>query len=159
MYGFLRSIAIAACVLCASSVYAQRVVPFDPPKPYVAKQAPTRQEIEHRQSLHLYVRGLVLEREDRFADALKAFEEAARLDPETPALVREQIRILILAERLSDAVAACKTVVRLDPGDFGVWYTQAKLQRTLADYPGAIAALERGVKADRLKDNPAAAQQ
>ena len=70
MHRFVRSIAVlavVACVVCAlPSLHAQSALPYDAPKKFVAKQPPTRQELEERDSLHLYVRGLLLEREERF---------------------------------------------------------------------------------------------
>src|SRR5437868_9669676 len=57
----------------------------DRPAPYVPVRPPARKEIERRDSLKEYVRGLLLERADQLLNALKAFEEAARLDPDAPA--------------------------------------------------------------------------
>ena len=69
------------------------------------------------------------ESEDRLDDALKAFEEAARLDPEAPAPLKAQVPILLAPDRMDDALAACKKVVALDPGDYATWYVQAKLHQ------------------------------
>lgn len=138
---------------------AQNIRFDDPPKLYVRKQPPTRQELNQRDSLHQYVDGLLFFHEERYADALKAFKEAARLDPDAPALYKAQIPILIGMDRFTDAIATAGKVVALDPGDYATWYVLAKLHRSSARYPEAIAALERGVKSAAIKDHPEAAQQ
>lgn len=131
----------------------------DPPKVYKPKQAPTQREIERRESLHLYAEGLVLFRKDKYHEALKAFDSAARLDPESPALYKAQLPILIALERFADALAASKKTVELDPGDYSTWYVQAKLHRALVRHAEAINSLERGLQSEALKAHPEAAQQ
>ncbi len=143
----------------AGPTLAQNLSVSEPPKLYKPKQPPTRREVELRDSLYRYVDGLAYMREEKFHDALHAFEEAARLDPDAPALVKAQLPILIAMDRFSDALKACKKVIELDPADYSTWYVQAKLNRTLVRYPDAIASLESGLKSAALKDHPEAAQQ
>jgi tetratricopeptide (TPR) repeat protein len=131
----------------------------DIPKPYVAKKPPTRQEIEQRQSLHKYVYGLLCEQQDRFADALQAFEEAERLDPEAPAVIKAQVPILIALDRIDDALKACRKVLRLDPGDYLAWYIESKIHKNQARYVEAIASLEKGLGCPALQEHPEASQQ
>jgi tetratricopeptide (TPR) repeat protein len=151
--GFL---AIVAFLALAGTSCAQVV--GDRPKIYVPKKPPTRREIDQRDSLHKYVEGLWLQRQERPGDALKAFEEAARLDPDAAAVVKAQVPILVAMNRVDDALAACKKTLALDPGDFKTWYAQAKLFRSTARYPEAIASLERGLKSAAIADHPEAAQ-
>src|SRR5688572_25653040 len=117
----------AALVLffLAGSSDAQNARPDEPLKVYVPKTPPTRQELDRRDSLYKYVEGVRLEREERFKDALKAYEEAARLDPDAVAVVQAQIPILLGMNRLTDAENACKKAVALDPGDFKTWFNLA----------------------------------
>ena len=143
----------------AGSAWGQNIRLEDPPKILEPKSPPTRQELERRDSLKKYAAGLQLEREDRFDEALKAFEEAARLDPDAPAVFKAQVPILIAMQRLTDALSACKKVVDLNPGDYSIWYVQAKVLKKFAKYPEAIAAMENALKSDLLKDHPEAAQQ
>ena len=143
----------------ADASFAQNLVLGDPPIPYKPKAPPSRRDMELRDSLHKYVHGLTCLREEKFHDALAAFEEAARLDPDAPELVKAQLPILIGLDRFTDALAACKKVVDLDPGDYSTWYVRAKLQRTHSRYPEAIDALEQGLKSAALKDRPEAGQQ
>jgi tetratricopeptide (TPR) repeat protein len=141
------------------SAGAQNIVLHDPPTLYVAKQPPTRRDIELRHSLYKYVDGLQLMHEEHYSDALRAFEEAARLDPDAPAIVKAQIPILVALDRYTDALAASKKVTDLDPDDFSTWFVQAKLQKAIIRYADAIASLERGVKSPQIKNHPEAAQQ
>jgi tetratricopeptide (TPR) repeat protein len=142
----------------AGSTCGQNISFDDPPRKLVPKQ-PTRQELERRESLHKYVFGLQCVKEDRFAEALKAFEEAARLDPDAPALFKAQVPILLGMDRYADALGACKKIVALDPEDYAIWYVQAKLHKTTGQYPEAIADLKNGLVSVDLNDHPEAAQQ
>ena len=67
--------------------------------------------------------------------------------------------LLIAMQRLTDALKMSKKVVALDPGDYAIWYVQAKLLKKFAKYPEAIAAMENALKSALLKDHPEAAQQ
>src|SRR5271163_3992049 len=78
----------------------------DAPKIYKVKTPPTRAELDRRESLRKYVDGLLFEREDNYQAALKAFEDAARLDPDEPAPVKAQVPILAAMLRVDDALAA-----------------------------------------------------
>lgn len=156
----VRSLLVVTVLVgVVGNVHGQIVSLDDPPRPYVPKKPATAQEIQQRESLKKYVFGLLCEREIRLDDALKAFEEAARLDPEAPAVIKAQVPILIATNRLEDALGACKKVVALDPADYASWYVQGKLLKTMVKYPEAIAALEQGLKSARIADHPEAAQQ
>jgi len=150
--------AVAVLILNAPS-FAQVVVPTDPPTILKSKEPRTRRDIDLRDSMHKYVHGLECMRDQKFHDALQAFEEAARLDPDSPAIIKAQLPILVGLDRLSDALAGCKKVVDLDPGDYSTWYVQAKLQRSMIRYADAITSLERGLKSSAIKERPEAAQQ
>jgi tetratricopeptide (TPR) repeat protein len=159
MLRFSRStLAVSAFLLSAGAAFGQNVNFDDPPKLFKPKTPPTRREIEKRDSLYKFVDGLLYEREDKYAEALKAFEEAARLDPDSAAIIKAQVPILLAMNRFDDALAGCKKVVALDPGDYGMWYVQAKIQKASVQYPEAIASLQSALKAERLKDHPEAAQ-
>ena len=160
MYQSVRSVLLTLVFLSLlDGASGQNIVLHDPPRRYVPEKPPTRQEMERVDALHQYVHGLVCETEDRLDDALKAFEESARLDSEAPAAFKAQVPILIAMDRLSDALKVSRQVVALDPGDYSSWYVTAKLHKTMVKYPEAIAALESGLKSDQLKKHPEAAQQ
>ncbi len=159
MLQYIRStLAVSAFLIVAGAALGQNVNFDDPPTLFKPKTPPTRREIDQRDSLHKFVDGLLYEHEEKFAEALKAFQEAARLDPESPALVKAQVPILLSLNRFDDALAGCKKVVTLDPGDFGMWYVQAKIQKASVQYAQAIVSLQNALKAETLKDHPEAAQ-
>jgi tetratricopeptide (TPR) repeat protein len=127
--------------------------------PYVPLRPPTRKEIERRDSLKQYAFGLLLERADQFLEALKAFEEAARLDPDAPAVFKVQVPILLTLGREKAALAAITKVLELDPGDRETWYLAARLHKSMGNYPEARRALERGLGTPDLQDHADVAQQ
>src|ERR1051325_4643624 len=129
----------------------------DPLKP-LPKRPLTRQELDRRASEPKCAEGLRRERAEQFTEALKAYQEAARLDPNSSAVIKVQIPILLGMERVSDAVDACKKVVALDPGDYKTWFLLGKLHKSSARYVDAIAALESASKSVALKKHPEAAQ-
>lgn len=149
---------VALFVTLPAANFGQDPVVQEPLK--VLKSKPlTQREKDQREAQLKYVHGLACLREDKFHDALEAFEESAKLDPDSPAAFKSKMPILIALDRFSEALKASSRVLDLDPEDFSTWYVQAKLQRTLVRYPDAIASLQRGLKAKGLKDHPEAAQQ
>ncbi len=128
------------------------------PKPYPAK-APMRKEVERRDSLHQYVLGLLLERADKIADALQAFEEAARLDPEQPAVFKAQVALLLALNREKDALAVVSKVLELDPSDHEMWFVAGRLNRAMGNDKDARTALKRGLEVPGIQDHPDMAQQ
>jgi tetratricopeptide (TPR) repeat protein len=151
-----------ACLLLlavAGASPGQNLQLHDRPRPYPAKAPPTRRELELRDSMSKYVDGLMYLHEDRFADALRCLEDAARLDPNAPAILKAQLPILIAFDRRGEALKTCQQVVALDPGDYNTWYVLAKLQKSMVRYADAIASLESGVKSAGLAEHPEAAQQ
>lgn len=155
----LRSIlSVGTFLIISGAALAQNVEFNDRPKLFKPKTPPTRREIEERDSLYKFVDGLLYEHEEKYTDALKAFQEAARLDPDAPEIIKAQLPILLAMNRFDDALAGCKKVVALDPGDYGMWYVLAKIEKASGQFPGAIASLESALKSARLKDHPEAAQ-
>ncbi|HZZ81995.1 MAG TPA: tetratricopeptide repeat protein [Gemmataceae bacterium] len=148
---------VGTILLIANLALGQDIRFDDPPK--VIKPAPpTRRELDRRESLYKYTQGVQLERAEKLDEALKAFEGAARLDPDAAAPVKAQVPILLTMSRLDDALAACKKVIALDPGDFGTLYVQAKIHKASLQYPQAITVLQSAIKTETLKDHPEASQ-
>lgn len=131
----------------------------DRPAPYVPLKPPTRQELDRRESLKQYVLGLLLERNDQLLTALKAFEEAARLDPDAPAVFKAQVAILLTVGREKDALVAVNKVLDADPSDHEVWFIAARLHKNLGNLADARKALKRGLEAPGIQDRPDVAQQ
>ena len=153
------TLSAAIALLVAGGLRAQHVGPFDPPKLYVPKKAPTQAEIDRREAMYRFVHGLVCQHEDRLLEALKAFEESAALDPQPAAVYRAQVPILIALERGPEAVAVCKKAIERDADDCETCAILARLHKALAQPAEARQALEKGLKSPRLEDRPELAQQ
>ena len=160
MHGCLSRLgALSLLVLAAPPLAAQLPRLEDPPKLYVPAQPPSAAERQRRESLKQYVLGLLCEREDRLLEALKAYEEAARLDPTAPAVFQAQIPLLVALDRGRDALAACKTSLKLDPDSHAAWHLASRLHKGLGQFAEAQQALERGLKTASIKEHPDLAQQ
>lgn len=145
-------------LLTASAARAQ--VSFDePPRPYKTPRPPARAEVERRDALYKYVDGLLYEREDRLLEALKAYEESARLDASAAAAYKAQVNILLALDRPEDALAACRKTLERAPGDHHIWYISARIYKALAKQTEAREALVKGLATESVKDHPEAAQQ
>src|SRR5215471_8578076 len=75
----------------------------DPPRLYQGP-APTQKDKDRRESLYRYTYGLLCEKEDRLLEALSAFEEAAKLDPEAAGVFKAQVPLLLMLDRPRDAL-------------------------------------------------------
>jgi tetratricopeptide (TPR) repeat protein len=153
-----RPLTIAILLGVGTPALGQNIVLDDPPK-LLATKKPSQKEMNQREAMYKYVYGLLCDQADRDDDALKAFVEAAKLDPDAPAIYKVQVPLLVALNRMDDAVAACKKVVELDPADYYSWYMLAKMHKSVAKYTDAIADLESGLKSADVKDHPEAAQQ
>ncbi len=92
-------------------------------------------------------------------EALKAYEEAARLDLEAAAVFKAQIPILLTLSRDKDAIKAIDRALELDPGDHETWFIAARLHKSLGHDKETRHALKRGLEAPGLLDRPDIAQQ
>jgi tetratricopeptide (TPR) repeat protein len=142
-----------------TELWGQAPFAEDRPTPYVPLQPPKRQEIDRRRSLKKYVLGLLLERDDQLLEALKAYEEAARLDPDAAAVFKAQVPLLLTLGREKDTLAVIGKVLDLDPSDHTIWFMAARLHKTMGNYAEARRALQRGLEAPGLQDHPDVAQQ
>jgi tetratricopeptide (TPR) repeat protein len=149
MPGWLAVIVLA---LGASPSFAQFAE--DRPQPYVPKRPPTQKEHDQRASLHQYVLGLLCQREDRLLEALKAFEAAARLDPQAPAVFKSQVPLLLALERGADAAAVCRRALTLDPEDYETWFLAGRIHKSLGQFAEAQQALQRGLATEAVKERP-----
>jgi tetratricopeptide (TPR) repeat protein len=125
----------------------------DRPKPVDPKPL-DKKESNRREALKLYGIGLECERENRLLEALKNFEEAAKLDPDAAPVQRSLIPLYLAVERPADALGACKKALELDPGDYETWYLRSRLSRSRADQKDTALSLEKALKCARLKDKP-----
>jgi tetratricopeptide (TPR) repeat protein len=131
----------------------------DRPTFFVPSEPPTRREVDQRKSLKLYALGVLCEREDRLVEAIRAFEEAARLDPESAAPQKALLSLYLGMDRTADALAATRRVLELDPGDYETWFIHARQLRGQGKLKESRAALARGLACASLVHRPDLAQQ
>jgi tetratricopeptide (TPR) repeat protein len=159
MLGCTRLLASACLVLVGTAVARGQLPSFDdPPRPYKGKPADAA-AMRRREALKRYADGLLCLREDRLLEALRAFEESARLDPSAPATYKAQVPLLLALDRGPAALAACRKVVELDPDDYEGWAILGRMHKARGHDKEARAALETGLKVGRLHDHPEMAQQ
>jgi tetratricopeptide (TPR) repeat protein len=120
----------------------------------------TAKERACRESLYQFAYGVLCSHEDRLLEALKAFEEATKLDPEAAGAYRAQAPILVMLDRPRDALTQLKRVLELDPHDHDTWFLAARLHKSLGEGNEYRTCLEKGLAVPGLvQDDPALAQQ
>jgi tetratricopeptide (TPR) repeat protein len=159
MHGCTPRFSVPLVVLAVSLPALAQVPSFDDPPKLLAPKPPTPKERDRRAALHQYVLGVLCEREQRLFEALKAYEAAARLDPEAPAVFKAQVPLLAALDRGADALEACNKALALDPEDYAAWHLASRLHKALGQFPESQKALQRGLATDSIKDHPEAAQQ
>ncbi len=160
MHGSARvHLALLALFLASQAVQGQDSMLGDRPRLFVPKQQPTQQEKDRRAALKKYAEGMLLEREDRLLEALKAYEESARLDPEAPAVYKTLVGLLLGLDRIPEAITACGKALALDPADPELWYISSRMQKAQGKFAEAQASLRNAIATDRVKDHPEQAQQ
>jgi len=130
-----------------------RQPPEDEPIVAPVKHA-TDKDRDHREGLNQYVLGLLCEREDRLVEALRAWENSAKLDADAPAVFRGLVALYVALERPSDAMTATETVLRLDPQDYRTWFFFARQLRVQEKLKDAAAALQSGLDCPAVKEHP-----
>jgi tetratricopeptide (TPR) repeat protein len=146
-------VVVALVVLVASfSTLAQETALKDRPAQYKPLRPDTKQELDHREALKLYALGVIHEHANRLVEAVQAFEQASKLDPESAEIHRALYPLYIALDRADDALAACKKAVELDPGDVETWYQYARHLRALERNKESISALERALACPEVKE-------
>jgi tetratricopeptide (TPR) repeat protein len=141
-------------VLLPAFAFGQQL---DDPPVVVEKKLLSREELQQhekdqllKQAKTLFGLGVLRERGDRILDALKLYEEASKLDPESVVIRRSLIPIYVVLGRDAEALEACKKVLDIDPDDFEVAFKYAGMLKFNQQRPEAIAALRLALKSKRL---------
>jgi tetratricopeptide (TPR) repeat protein len=154
----IRILALLSLLAVIAPAPAQNL-PVERPQLYKGPP-PTQKDKDRRESLYKYTYGLLCEKEDRLLEALAAFEEAAKLDPEAAGVFKAQVPLLLLLDRPRDALAAIKRVLELDETDHESWFLAARLHKGLGEWKAYRAALDKGLAVPGLvQEEPQLAQQ
>ncbi|HXG10794.1 MAG TPA: tetratricopeptide repeat protein [Gemmataceae bacterium] len=124
------------------------------PTPFVPLRPETRKELDYLEAVRLYARGLLHERDNRLIEALRAFERAARLDPDSAPVHKALVPLYLALDRTDDALAACRKALELDPNDYDSWQLLARQLRAQNRIREAAQALARAIACPGLKDHP-----
>src|SRR5262249_53731875 len=108
---------------------AQLAAPGDRPVVHVPLRPPTQAELDRLAATHLFAQGVLCEREARLLEAMRAYEQAARLDPDAVTIYKSLVMIYIALERHEDAAALLRKVLELDPHDYQMSYLYARQLR------------------------------
>jgi tetratricopeptide (TPR) repeat protein len=149
---FLRWSLLSMVLLgCALSLRAQ---PDGDERPALLEpiQAETPEHANRREARRLYGLALTAQRQDRLVEALRNFEKARELDPDSVAPPRALIPIYLAIGRAEDALAACQRVVELEPADHETWFIYARHLKDLGRPKEARAALEKGLACPSVKE-------
>ena len=107
-----------------------------------------------RDAKTLFGLGVMRHRGDRWLEAVKFLEEAAKLDPDTPAAYRALIPLYRSLAREDDALVCCRKVLERDPTDAATAFELSKLLKADGQLRDAIAALAQGAKSPRAEARP-----
>jgi tetratricopeptide (TPR) repeat protein len=145
--------------MLAAPLLAQSLPEQDRPRIHEPKKEPTRKDLDKREAVRLYALGALHERKNRFVEAVRCYEAARRLDPDSAAISRALVLIYIALDRTEDALAACRATLALAPDDYQTGDLLARQLRGLERFEEAAAALKKVAQAKGLKDRPDQAAQ
>jgi len=92
-------------------------------------------------------RGAQLVREQQFAEALLAYEQAIHLAPAFAPAYQQQAEVFLVLNRAEEALAACDQAIGLDPNLAAAFFSKAKVLRSQGRVAEALHASERGLEA------------
>src|ERR1700680_3777011 len=84
----------------------------------------------------------------RFEEALAAYEQAIRLDPDDAAIYYNKSAALMDLKRYEEAVIALEQAIRLDPNDTYAYTNKGVALIELKRYEEALLALEQAIRLD-----------
>jgi tetratricopeptide (TPR) repeat protein len=117
-------------------------------------QSSTQKELDQREALRLFAEGALCEREERRLEAMHAYEEAAKLDPEAVAIQKALLMIYLSVGRQDDAESLLKKVLQINPRDHEMSFLHSRLLRKRGALQEACTALQNGLLSTTLRDRP-----
>lgn len=139
-------------VLFAGPAAAQQVTDLSdtPLKPH------DKAELDRREALSLYGLAAQHEQQSRLPDALRVYEQALKLDPESAAIRRALVTLYLALDRQEEALAACKRIVAIDAEDFDTWLTYGRQLKLLDREAEARKAFASAALCKGLPEHPEA---
>ncbi|GCE17140.1 hypothetical protein KDK_09400 [Dictyobacter kobayashii] len=84
----------------------------------------------------------------RYDEALAAYEQALRLDPQDEDLYLAQARVLVCLKRYDEALTTCQQAQELSPAKPSVYKEKGDIQTLQQRYEGALAAYQKAAQLD-----------
>jgi tetratricopeptide (TPR) repeat protein len=147
------SVILSAWLLTVGPLSAQYLAE-DKPKPHVPVKPTTVAEAQRLEAVKVYALAAQKERDNHLLEAATLYEEAARLDPKSPAPLKALIPLYLALDRIDDAFAHCEKVLERDPNDYETGYLYARQLRVHEKSSEALVILERIVGIPKLKNRP-----
>jgi tetratricopeptide (TPR) repeat protein len=148
-------LASVAVLFAAGVLFAQRPQIGEDESPvHVPARPATRAELDRLEALKLYAVAVVQERGGRLIEAVRTYEEARRLDPDSASIHRGLAGLYFSLDRADDAVAACRRVLDLDPDDVATAYVYSRHLRLQNKSAEALPVLVRMAALPALKERP-----
>jgi tetratricopeptide (TPR) repeat protein len=122
--------------------------------PPLPQRPRTPQELNHLEAQKLYGLGLLRERHNQFLDAIQAFEQAVKLDPEAALPHKALIPLYFALDRNDDAFRECRKAVEQNPSDYETWYLYARQLKAQGQLKEALTAMARAAACPEAKEVP-----
>ncbi len=145
---------VPSFLLASASLFAQNAPGDTRPGINKPTKIAKQKDLDHVEALKLYSQGLLHEKDQRILEALKAFQEVMRLDPDAAEPHRAVIPLYLALDRTDEALAEFQRVNELDPADVENQYRHARLLRGLGKTKDALAVLEKAAGRASLKERP-----
>ncbi len=129
----------------------------DVPKPLVSRRPRTEADEDRLEALSLFAAGRMLQRQQKYAEALRLYQRALRCDPQSVAVARAIIPLAFRLKRHAEAVRYALKAAEIEDADplllrrLGVYLTEH------GDFARAVGLYEKAVAA-RTSENETAAE-
>ena len=158
MAGWLRQVSwsLMAFVFTVPALQGQALLEERPQFKQLSRAEIEWREADERfrEAQALFGMGVMRHRGDRWLEAVTLLEEAAALDPQTPAAYRALVPLYLSLAREEDALVACQRVLQVAPTDSETSYQASKLYRSDGRMREAIAVLALGATGKSAAERP-----
>src|SRR5437667_8261865 len=96
------------------SLHAQ-TLPQKDVVPERSLKVPTRKELDHLEAIKLYGLASLHEHRNELPEALKNYEKALHLDPDSVSIRRTMLPLYLALDRQQEALDCCRRVLQLEP--------------------------------------------
>jgi tetratricopeptide (TPR) repeat protein len=137
----------------AAQIELRRDLEVEPLPRWQHATSGTPAQQRHYQALRLFLRGQMYERDNRFVDAIKAYEEALGCEPDSPGILKALIPLCFSLDRDSQALGYCNQVLAREPDNYELRYRYAceLLERGRGDE--ALEAMAKAVAVPEAREN------